>query len=305
MNLGVVHQAAKGIKFDGLFKLNGKLRFDDKGLRCRMDSKLDNANIRIEKNNVSLENIDLNFSSSDIFQMRSNPQQKLAIGSITIGNINLSNGLFEFQLESDRSVLIEKGVFQWCNGSVNVQALRINPGEHDYNIILYCDRLNLAQLLMQLGVARAEGQGAVSGRIPVRFNKGNLSFDDGFLFSTPGDGGTIHLAGAEILTQGIPKGTVQFNQIDLAKEALKDYDYNWVKLLMNTEQENLMLKITFDGKPSNPLPFIYNEDFGGFVRVNSGKQLSDFQGIRLNVNMGIPLNKILKHKGILDSFNNN
>ena len=154
-------------------------------------------------------------------------------------------------------------------------------------------------------MAKAEGKGSVSGRIPVRFNKGDFSFDNGFLFSTPGDGGIIHLSGADILTQGIAKDTAQYNQIDLAREALKDYDYNWVKLLMNTEGENLMLKISFDGKPSNLLPFVYKKDFWGFVRVKSGKQLSDFQGIRLNVNMGIPLNKILKHKGILDTFNNN
>ncbi|QTA82557.1 Uncharacterized protein dnl_49340 [Desulfonema limicola] len=302
-NLGTIHKTAKGIEFDGLLKLNGVFNLDKTGVKAEMDAGLDNTNIRIKEKDMAFENIDLNFSISDLFKMRSLPKQPLGIEKISIGSININNAYFEFQTESDRSVLIEKGFFKWCKGNINAQALRIIPGLNNYDMILYCDRLNLAELFMQLGVAKAEGQGNVSGRIPVVFNNGNLSFQDGFLFSTPGQGGTIHLTGAEILTQGIPKHTRQYNQIDLAREALKDYDYQWVKLLMNTEGENLMLKINFDGKPSSPLPFIYDQDFGGFVRIESGKQLSDFQGIRLNVNMGIPLNEILKNKGILDYFN--
>ena len=195
-------------------------------------------------------------------------------------------------------MLIERSSFKWCKGNVNAQALRIFPGVSDYDLSLYCDRLNLAELMEQLGVASAEGDGAVNGRIPLEFRKGKIRFDEAFLFSTPGDGGTIHVTGAETLTAGIPQNTSEYAQIDLAKEALKNFDYQWARLKMVTEGEDLRLQLQFDGKPVDPLPFVYKKELGSFIRVEAGGQGSRFQGIRLDVNMLLPLNKILKYKNM-------
>jgi len=164
---------------------------------------------------------------------------------------------------------------------------------------LYCDRLNLARVLGQFGAAAAEGSGTVSGRIPIRYAKGELSFDDGFLFSTPGAGGKIHLTGTELLTAGIPPETPQFAQMDLAREALKDYDYSWAKLSLTSEKEDLLLQMQMDGKPARTLPFVYRKDIGGFIRVEADSEGSHFQGIRLDVNFRLPLNKLLQYKDLI------
>jgi len=107
-----------------------------------------------------------------------------------------------------------------------------------------------------------------------------------------------------MLMSGIPKGTPQFSQIDLAREALKHYRYDWAKLDITTEQENLNLKLKLDGTPVEVLPFEYRQDFGGFVRVDADSPGSRFQGIRLDVNFDLPLNQVLKYgKGLKDIFN--
>jgi hypothetical protein len=175
----------------------------------------------------------------------------------------------------------------------------------DYDMVLYCDRLNLAQVLEQLGGAKADGTGSVNGRIPIKFKNGKLTFNNGFLYSTPGNGGTVHVKAAETIMAGIPRGTPQFSQLELAKAALEDYDYNWVRLKITSKGENIVLKISFDGKPSKPLPFVYDKKFGGFVHIKSGKQVSNFQGIRLNVNFSFPLNKLLRYRNVFDRFNQN
>ena len=297
--------AVKGMELSGVMKLNGELVSDAAGLRCGVNTILDNANLRMKEKDINIENLRIKLSLPDILKLRSAPRQPLTVGAISFGDIRVSDVNIEFQVEPERFLFIEKGGFKWCDGNVSTQALRITPEVQDYDLILYCDRLNLSKVLMQLGVARAEGDGAVSGRIPLRFKDGKFIFNDGFLFSTPGEGGVIHVTSAEMLTAGIPENTPQFSQIELAREALKDYIYKWVRLRLTTEGENLMLRIKFDGKPANPLPFVYNEEFGGFVRVQSGKELSNFQGIRLNVNLGVPLNKFLRYKGVLDTINNN
>jgi len=165
---------------------------------------------------------------------------------------------------------------------------------------LYCDRLNLPMILEQLGGVNAEGIGTVNGRLPIQVKNGKIRFSDGFLFSTPGEGGKIHVTGTEMLTAGIPRNTPQYVQLELAREALKNYDYDWAKLNLKTEGDNAVLRLQLNGKPSKPLPFVYNKEIGGFAKVDVGNKGSIFQGIRLDVNFRVPLDKILHYKDILD-----
>ena len=232
--------------------------------------------------------------------MRSAPKQEFHFEKARFGGLNITDGNIEFQIESATSFFIERGCFGWCDGNVYTQAMRISPGINDYNLTLFCDRLKLAMILEQFGTVNAKGNGTVNGRLPVIINNGKIRFNDGFLFSTPGQGGAIRLTGTEILTAGIPADTPQYAQIELAIEALKDYDYDWAKLNLRTEGENLLLRLQFDGKPARPLPFVYNKDIGGFAKVEAGGKGSVFQGINLDVNFKVPLDKILKYKDILE-----
>ena len=54
-----------------------------------------------------------------------------------------------------------------------------------------------------------------------------------------------------------------------------------------------------DGKPAAPLPFVYKKEIGGFARVDAGSPGSHFQGIHLNVNFRLPLNKIMQYKELI------
>ena len=134
----------------------------------------------------------------------------------------------------------------------------------------------------------------------MHYANGKISFDDGFLFSTPGDGGKIRLTGTDILTAGVPPDTPQFVQMELASEALKDYDYKWAKLNINSKGEELLLQMKMDGKPAQALPFVYNKDIGGFMKVEAKAKGSKFQGIRLDVNFRLPLNKLLQYRELIN-----
>ena len=135
---------------------------------------------------------------------------------------------------------------------------------------------------------------------PIRNHRGKIRFDDGFLFSTPGESGQIQLTGTEMLTRGIPAGTPQFAQVELAREALKDYAYSWAKLGLVSEGEDFLMRLQFDGKPANPLPFVYEKEIGSFVRVEAGAQGSVFQGIGLDVNLRLPLDQLLQYKDMVN-----
>lgn len=303
IELAKFHPAAQGIKVNGKFQVSGKLRMEEARLFGSLQSQVVNGQVAVPQNKLAIEGINLSVSMPALPEVRSAPGQQLRFASFSLGDLTAENGTIDFQIESLGSLLIEKALFEWSGGKVDTQAMRISQGIEDYHLIFYCDRLNLARVLEQFGAAAAEGGGSVSGRIPIRYTPGKLSFDDGFLFSTPGAGGKIHLTGTEILTAGIPPDTPQFAQMELAREALKDYDYSWAKLRLNSEGENLLLQMQMDGKPAKTLPFVYSKDIGGFIRVEAESEGSRFQGIRLDVNFRLPLNKLLQYKDLIKMIN--
>jgi hypothetical protein len=299
IDLGKLLPAADGFTFEGKFFEKGSLVIAKDGITAAAESTLSNGKMLHRKNNIAIEDIGLNLFISDLLALRSDPAQLLRFGRAAIGGLTFENGEIVFQIESARSLLIEKSRFNWCDGKVDAPAVRLRPGVEDYSLILYCDRLNLAKVLEQFGAASVEANGQLNGKIPLRYKSGQLSFQDGFLFTTPGESGKIRMTDTEILTAGIPPDTPQYVQMELARKALEDYDYSWAKLNLTTEGEDLLLKMQLDGKPGKPLPFVYRKDIGGFAKVEVDAEGSTFQGIRLDVNFRLPLNKIMQYKELI------
>ena len=299
IDLGKFLPAAEGFTFEGKFLEQGNLIIGKNGLHAAAKSSLSNGKLRHRKNKITVEGIQMTLWIPDLIKMRSAPGQKLKFARASIGDMNIENGDIDFQIESARSVLIEKSHFNWCDGKVDAPAIRFKSGTEDYSLILYCDRLNLAKVLEQFGAASVRAEGELNGRIPIRYHNGQLSFQDGFLFTTPGEPGKIRMTDTEILTAGIPPDTPQYVQLELARKALEDYDYSWAKLNLTTEGDDLLLNMQLDGKPAKSLPFVYRKDIGGFVKVEAGIEGSTFQGIRLDVNFRLPLNKLMQYKELI------
>lgn len=300
IDLGRFAPDARGIRIKGKFQLTGDLTLNSNGFGGNLRADFNNGNLRSERNKLSLEGIRLTLSLPELPKLRSAPGQQLHFNRIAFGEFVAQNGRIDFQIESEKSLLLEKMRFRWCDGNVETQSMRLTPAAKDWHVTFYCDRLNLAKVLEQFGAAAAEGQGTVNGRIPLAYAGGKIRFDDGFLFSTPGEGGKIRLTGTDILTAGIPPDTAQYVQMELAKEALKDYDYSWAKLNLTSRGEDLLLQMQMDGKPAKTLPFVYKKDIGGFMKVEANAKGSKFQGIRLDVNFRLPLNKLLQYKELID-----
>jgi hypothetical protein len=300
IGLGKFLPEAKGFQINGKFGLNGNFTLNDRGFNGRLRADFTEGRLHSAQHKLALEGIRMSLDFPELPRIRSAPGQRIQFSRLSLGDLTAEKGGVDFQIESARSFLLEKMHFSWCDGHVETQSMRLSPGIEDYRITFYCDRLNLAKVLEQFGAAAAEGRGTVNGRIPLQYANGKISFDDGFLFSTPGDGGKIRISGSEILTAGIPPGTPQYVQMELASEALKDYDYSWAKLNITSQGEELLLQMQMDGKPARTLPFVYRKDIGGFAKIEADAKGSKFQGIRLDVNFRLPLNKLLRYKDLIN-----
>ena len=286
-----------GMQLDGRVEASGRLKLDCGGIAGTVQLSVDDGAIRSEAQDMELEGIHVKVQMDDLPGLNSAPRQRLQVQRMHLGNLAAEKLAVDFQIESARTLFIETAALQWCNGSMNTGALRITPGRDDYELTLFCDRLDLAMVLEQLGAAEASGDGTVNGRIPLHWSDGSLTFDRGILFSTPGKTGTIRLSGTQSLLTALPPDTPQHAQLDIATEALKDYTYQWARLYLESDDRDLLLKLQFDGKPNRLLPFAYDTDLGRFKRV-SGEGEADFTGISIDLNFRSPLNEILRYRKI-------
>jgi hypothetical protein len=228
--------------------------------------------------------------------LRSAPAQKILFDKASVGDLTFEHGKVIWQLESPDSIFIEEGVVSWAGGRIFTNAVRISPDRKEFVVPIFCDRLRLTEILNQFGVSNAEGEGTVSGRIPLLVGKDTIRFEDGFLYSSPGQGGSVKVTALDMLSAGIPRNTPQFAQVDFAAEALKNFQYNWVRLLLNSEGEDLVMQMHMDGKPLQSLPFSYDSQTGLLQRIEDNTQGIN-QPIRLDVNFRLPLNRFIGYSG--------
>ncbi len=304
IDLGAIQAAWAGIQGNGRITAAGRGIYEPGNLQADLRMEIAGGRLTMPQKKAGILGLEGAIVFPDLTAMRSAPRQQIAFERTYVGDIAASNGRIDFQIEPGGVFFLEQGRFEWCQGTVFLPATRVVPGKDEYDLTLSCDRLKLAPLLEQIGAARAEGGGTVSGRIPIRVRKGQFLVNSGFLYSSPGEGGTIRLRGTDMLTAGIPPGTPQYNQLELARQALKEYDYDWVKLSLATKprEDLLSLKLQLSGRPTNPLPFIYDTQAGGFIPADPESPGSRFEEIKLDVNFSLPLNRLLEYKDLLNLF---
>ncbi|MFA6292730.1 MAG: YdbH domain-containing protein, partial [Victivallales bacterium] len=198
VDFGKFNQDFAGISLDGKLKLKGACGNGTGVLKAGAEINLADANLKIPENKASIEGLEFSIAMQDLLLMRSLPKQIVKFSRFSAGSLTVETGEIEFQIESPKKYFIEKSGFSWCGGHVYSHAMRIVPGE-DLEFILFCDRLNFAAILRQLQAAEASGDGTVNGRIPVKIRNKRLRIMDGFLYSSPGQGGNIKLGHSQIL----------------------------------------------------------------------------------------------------------
>ena len=297
VDFGKFNQKFSGITLDGNLKLKGFCGNGTGVLKTEAEIGLSDANLKIPDSKASIEGLGFFISMQDLILMKSLPNQILKFRKFSAGSLAVENGEIEFQIESPTKYFIEKSGFSWCGGHVYSQAMRIVPGE-DLEFIFFCDRLNFAAILKQIQAAEASGDGTVNGRIPVKIKNKRLRIMDGFLYSSPGQGGNIKLGHSQILDS---TSELQKQAIDMAiaVSALKDFDYDWAKISLNSENRKLLVTLDINGRPAKPLNFGFDTEVGLYKAEEDSGCTAVFEAILFTINFSLPINRMLYYgKGI-------
>lgn len=256
------------------------------------------GNINFGTNNLKEINLDVTFPRLPLRQ--SGPGQLCTIGQADFGSIHLTDGRIRFRVEDERTLFLEKSKFNWCGGRVETTSFGLSTEMKELEATLYCDRLKFTELLGQFGIEDAEGEGSLNGRLPLFISSEGVVFDDGFLFSTPGNSGIVRFNNTAQLRQGIPS-IDQSAYLDYSMRALENFSYNWTKLTFNSDLDQLLITMQLDGKPAEPLPFGYKN--GTIVPTDKGPGLD--HPIRLDVNFRLPLQEMFQYGKNIQSIMEN
>ncbi len=277
------------LSLTGKLAADGEFYVTDKQPAGKISVKYLNGTLIQGKNKISDINVAVIFPR--LPQLQTAPGQLCTIGAIEFGTIKLSDGRILFRIEDAQSVFLEKIRLNWCGGKVETGSFALAKDMKELETTLYCDRLGFTELLAQFGIDNAEGQGSLNGRLPMIISRKGLIFDDGFLFSTPGNSGIVRFNDTRQLRQGIPDNN-NSSYLDYSMEALENFSYNWTKLSFNSQNDDLLITMQLDGKPAEPLPFSFKN--GQLVPAGKGPGLQ--HPIRLDVNFRLPM-KDLFHYG--------
>ncbi|HOG49807.1 MAG TPA: YdbH domain-containing protein [Lentisphaeria bacterium] len=249
---------------------------------------LHQAGVALPEQKILVENLNLCLELPVLPELRTLPGQPLDCQKLQIGNLVVHELQARARLESTDIMTLERVQAKWASGMVRLGATQINLKQPEPDLIIFCDRIDLAEAFHQLGNDQVSGHGALSGTLPLTIKKGNIRFGDGFLSTIPGVAGDIKLSAASALTAGVPVGTPAYNQLKFSGDALRHFLYDWLKISLNNKEDDLQLRLQVCGKPATPLPYSYVK--GEFVAIE-GK--TDFSQIQLDVNLNLPVNNLL------------
>ncbi len=108
------------------------------------------------------------------------------------GNLVATNGLALWRADP-RELFVEKARAGWCGGQVQLFAVRADVRRQRADLTLFIDHVQLSEILGLVRAMPGTGQGVLYGRLPLRYEGGDVRFSDGFLYSLPGEGGRVQI----------------------------------------------------------------------------------------------------------------
>ena len=281
-----LHPLLQGTSGSGRFQAGGRIWAESSSAGGSATVNIADADFEQKKEGIALRGVNGSIKLDRLFDFVTAPAQRISFREVQWQDKSFSNGELVFAGESGGTLFIESGRFEWCQGKLIIAPFRLEPGNSDFLVTLYCDRVNFAQMLNALvGKAIISGDAEMNGIVPVRMVKGSPVFLDGYLYSTPGSSGNLKVSQPELISNG---------QV-LVEEAIRDFRYNWIKVKLSSRGDRLDMIVSIDGAPAQKLPLRYDAKKKDFIKDPAGGRHVQLKGLLLDIRfLDIDLKDLLK-----------
>lgn len=221
---------------------------EGRGVRTSGTLSLQGIHFELEEPPVVVQGLSGEIELTDLIGVRTAAHQRLTFASALFGSIPVDGGHLAFQVESPELLFLERCEMSWCGGTVTTHAVQVRPAEQNIEVTFFVDGVHLAELFQLQTLVEGRAEGLLYGQLPFRYLDGNISFQNGYLYSPPGIPGILQLDDAEALFAGLPKDSPR---ITVVKQTLKDMEYDYLRFDINTRDKLTPLKISLLGHARN------------------------------------------------------
>lgn len=155
--------------------------------------------------------------------------------------------------KTETALLVTEAGATFCGGEVKLYSLFLDPAKLTTGFTLFLDGIDTNEIVKHLRGFRGNATGKLQGKIPVFLKNGkSLKLKNSYLYSIPGETGTLQLEDAKpildnLAATGVDEGTTS----NLAK-ALGNLKYKALKLdLKRDSDEGLALGLSLDGSATH------------------------------------------------------
>lgn len=215
------------------------------------------TDIGFDSPQVRVEGLDLRLHLDSLTPLASPPRQTLTIRRLDAG-LPLDRLDIRFQIRPTEppSVAIETGEVFLGSGRFALSDLVVDPAATRQDVDLRVQDLNLAELFAILNIDGLDGDGQLSGTIPMTFSDGIVVIENGRLSaSAPGTIRFRSEKAAQILAG-------QGESLDLVLRALEDFRYDELTIDLEKSSDDVgRMKLSLLGKNPAVLegyPFRFN-----------------------------------------------
>ncbi|SMF77836.1 Dicarboxylate transport [Tistlia consotensis] len=182
---------------------------------------------------AEVEGLDLSLALDSLTPPTSPAGQPFSIARIDVGTplTDLKGTLALRRVGSASQLVIEQAHADLLGGGVALDQAVLDPASGRYDLVLQLDRIDLERLLAVADVEGVSGSGQLSGRIPLRIEKGAIVVEQGALGALEPGVIAFKSAAARKALEGSGQS------VDLMLQALENFHYKVLRLSLDKPAE--------------------------------------------------------------------
>ena len=217
------------------------------------DLEVENADASLETGGkpITVRSLSMHVGAAGISDHVDLLPLSLFAGSLAFGNLSATNAYARLLKPDDWFLVSEASVGIW-GGRASLYALALDPAKLNAGFTLLLDDIDTGEALGLIPSFRAQASGRLHGKLPLFILNGReLRLRNAFLYSTPGETGTLRIEDPSPITENLAAaGLGEDVQRNLAK-ALAKLDYSALRIRLEREDEKSMaLGIKIEGSAS-------------------------------------------------------
>lgn len=219
---------------------------------------------KLRSSELTLDRMTSEFKLKGLFPPLSDGPQRVQVGRLDIG-VPLVSGALTIDIISPEHIELSLEEFGLFGGIISSRESSVDPTGEKFELNLDVTGINLASILAFAEFGELQASGELEGRLPLKYDRGELRIDGGLLQTAAG-GGVIRYKPAQIdeALSAVDRSS------ELALKAISNFAYNKFSIGINeNDSEEIRLDIFMSGNSVDlfeGVPFEFNIVIEGPLR---------------------------------------